>query len=105
MQFVEQMAITTFFWVPSVMTGVANFKILDVLAPASIRKILFAGEVMPTRTLNYWLEQIPQGAVLQIFTDRPRSPWIAPTIPWTVIFRIRNVADRFPLLQHGHSLS
>ncbi len=60
MQFVQQMNITTFFWVPSVMTNVANCKILDSLAPSSLLKILFAGEVMPTKTLNYWRAKYPQ---------------------------------------------
>jgi len=59
MQYVEQTGITTFFWVPSVMTSVANYKILDSLAPRSLRKILFAGEVMPTKTLNYWRGKYP----------------------------------------------
>jgi D-alanine--poly(phosphoribitol) ligase subunit 1 len=67
MQFVEQMGVTTFFWVPSVMTGVANFKILDSLAPASIRKILFAGEVMPTRTLNYWRSKYPNALFSNLY--------------------------------------
>jgi amino acid adenylation domain-containing protein len=67
MQFVDQMGITTFFWVPSVMTNVANFKILDSLAPPSIRKILFAGEVMPTRTLNYWRGKYPNALFSNLY--------------------------------------
>ena len=67
MQFVDQMGITTIFWVPSVMTNVANFKILDSLAPPSIRKILFAGEVMPTRTLNYWRGKYPNALFSNLY--------------------------------------
>ena len=67
MQFVDQKEITTFFWVPSVMTNVANFKILDSLAPPAIRKILFAGEVMPTRTLNYWRGKYPNALFSNLY--------------------------------------
>ncbi len=67
MQFVDRMGITTFFWVPSVMTNVANFKILDSLAPTALRKILFAGEVMPTRTLNYWRSKYPKALFSNLY--------------------------------------
>lgn len=67
MQFVEQRGITTFFWVPSVMTNVANYKILDSLAPPSLRKILFAGEVMPAKTLNYWRSKYPRALFSNLY--------------------------------------
>ena len=67
MQFVDQTGITTFFWVPSVMSSVANFKILDSLAPLSLRKILFAGEVMPARTLNYWRSKYPNALFSNLY--------------------------------------
>lgn len=66
-QFVEQSGITTFFWVPSVMTNVANCKILDSLAPPGLQKILFAGEVMPTKTLNYWRRKYPQALFSNLY--------------------------------------
>ncbi|MGA2243179.1 MAG: amino acid adenylation domain-containing protein [Verrucomicrobiota bacterium] len=67
MQFVERMGVTTFFWVPSVMTNVANCRILDSLAPPSLRKILFAGEVMPTKTLNYWRGKYPHALFSNLY--------------------------------------
>ena len=54
MEYARTAGITTIFWVPSVMTNVANFKILDTPGLPPFQKILFAGEVMPTRTVNYW---------------------------------------------------
>jgi len=67
MQYVQQMGVTTFFWVPSVMTSIANFKILDTLAPESLRKILFAGEVMPVRTVNYWRSKYPHALFSNLY--------------------------------------
>ncbi len=66
MEFVQQAGITTFFWVPSVMTAVANFKILDSVKPP-LKKILFAGEVMPTRTLNYWRRHYPNALFSNLY--------------------------------------
>lgn len=66
-QFVGQMGVTTFFWVPSVLTSVANYRILDTVEPPPLRKILFAGEVMPTRTLNYWRRKYPRALFSNLY--------------------------------------
>lgn len=42
------------FWVPSVLNNVSNFAVFSVLKPTSLSKILFAGEPMPNKHLNYW---------------------------------------------------
>ncbi len=42
------------FWVPSVMVGVTNASALDDVEIPLLRKVLFCGEVMPTKHLNYW---------------------------------------------------
>jgi len=66
MYFVSQSKITLIFWVPSVMISIANFQILEVVKPP-LRKILFAGEVMPTRTLNYWRRVYPQALFSNLY--------------------------------------
>jgi len=66
-EFVRQAGITTIFWVPSVMTSVANFKILEATEPPPLKKILFAGEVMPTRTLNYWRRNYPDALFSNLY--------------------------------------
>jgi amino acid adenylation domain-containing protein len=66
-QYVRQFGITTIFWVPSVLTSVANFKILDVAELPPLQKILFAGEVMPTRTLTYWKQKYPQALFSNLY--------------------------------------
>jgi amino acid adenylation domain-containing protein len=66
-EFVRRAGITTIFWVPSVMTSVANFKILEVTEPPPLKKILFAGEVMPTRTLNYWRRNYPNALFSNLY--------------------------------------
>jgi acyl-coenzyme A synthetase/AMP-(fatty) acid ligase len=49
------------------MASVANFKILETTAPPSLQKILFAGEVMPTRVLNYWRRHYPEALFSNLY--------------------------------------
>jgi amino acid adenylation domain-containing protein len=66
-QYLCRERITTVFWVPSVLTSVANFKILDAAELPPLKKILFAGEVMPTRTLAYWRQKYPQALFSNLY--------------------------------------
>ncbi len=54
LEYVRDKKITSVFWVPSVLINVANTASLDELEGFSLRRILFAGEVMPNKQLNYW---------------------------------------------------
>lgn len=54
---VENYKTTTIFWVPSVMNMVMNTDALKG-KKTSLKKILFAGEVMPVKVLNYWKQHI-----------------------------------------------
>lgn len=51
--------ITFIFWVPFALINVANFKILDSKKPEYLKDVLFAGEVMPNKHLNYWRRCLP----------------------------------------------
>ena len=52
--------INMIFWVPSALGAIANADILSRVPCESLRKIVFAGEVMPNKILNYWRKYIPQ---------------------------------------------
>ncbi|MDR1632726.1 MAG: amino acid adenylation domain-containing protein [Dysgonamonadaceae bacterium] len=47
------------FWVPFVLINVANYNLLEQKKPEYLEKILFAGEVMPNKHLNYWRKNLP----------------------------------------------
>lgn len=59
MEYVTTMKINFIFWVPFVLIHVANQRILDSITESSLTKILFAGEVMPNKQLNYWRQHLP----------------------------------------------
>lgn len=59
--------INTIYWVPSALSIVANLKTLDVILPEHLNKILFAGEVMPTKQLNIWREKLPKALYANLY--------------------------------------
>lgn len=66
-EYMSQNGITMIFWVPSIMTSIANMRILEKIKLPPLRKILFAGEVMPTRTLNYWRNFFPEALFSNLY--------------------------------------
>lgn len=53
-EFINEARINTIYWVPSAMNMIANFKALDEHRLPFLKTVLFAGEAMPTKQLNYW---------------------------------------------------
>ena len=53
-EYLNEKKVNFIFWVPSAMTNVLTFDIFKNVRPKYLNKILFAGEVMPIKTLNYW---------------------------------------------------
>ncbi len=46
-------------WVPSVLCMIANFNTFDKVKPLYLKKVMFLGEVMPTRQFNVWRRALP----------------------------------------------
>ena len=67
MAYVNEMEMNFIFWVPSVLISVANAKILEEINPTSLKKILFAGEVMPNKQLNYWRKSMPNALFANLY--------------------------------------
>ncbi len=59
LEFLKEKKVNTIYWVPSVLCIVANMKALDEIELPDLKKILFAGEVMPVKQLNVWIEHLP----------------------------------------------
>lgn len=67
MEYVAEQNINFIFWVPSVMINVANTRVLDHVRVDCLQKILFAGEVMPNRHLNYWRQCLPDALYANLY--------------------------------------
>ena len=59
--------VNTIFWVPSALVGVANSGALDKIALKNIEKVLFCGEVMPTKQLNDWIRHYPDALYANLY--------------------------------------
>jgi len=57
LEYLNDKAITTIFWVPSLLVNIANLKLLDQFQLPYLKNVLFAGEVMPAKTIKYWLDK------------------------------------------------
>lgn len=59
--------ISFIFFVPSVLTQVSSYNLLDGKSLPFLKKILFAGETMPCKTLNYWRKFIPHALFSNLY--------------------------------------
>lgn len=67
LQFMAERNVNTIYWVPSALSIVANWKALDYVPVPTLKKILFAGETMPTKILNDWIKHIPDALYANLF--------------------------------------
>lgn len=63
----NQFKVNTIYWVPSAMSIVANFNTFESALPKYLKTILFAGEVMPIKVLNYWKKFLPEALYANLF--------------------------------------
>lgn len=66
-EFMNERRVNTIYWVPSALSVAAKLKVLDYLRPAYLKKVLFAGEVMPVKPLNYWRKNLPDALFANLF--------------------------------------
>ena len=58
-EYLKEKEINTIYWVPSALCIVANLGALKDIDLPDMKKILFAGEVMPVKQLNMWRKALP----------------------------------------------
>lgn len=66
-RYLDEAGINTIFWVPSALVLIANSGALDTDCPSRLEKILFCGEVMPTKQLNIWRRAIPHAVYANLY--------------------------------------
>ena len=59
LEFLNEKKVNTIYWVPSALCIVANFGTLEEIKLEYLKKVMFAGEVMPVKQLNMWIEKLP----------------------------------------------
>jgi amino acid adenylation domain-containing protein len=67
LDFMTAQAVSFIFWVPTIMVNIANQDLLAKWKLAALKKIFFAGEVFPTRHLNYWRRHLPGAQFVNLY--------------------------------------
>ena len=67
LEYIRDNSINMVFWVPSVLCMVANFDVLEACDVSCLKKILFAGEVMPNKQLNVWRRALPKALFANLY--------------------------------------
>ena len=67
LEFLNERRVNTIYWVPSALCIIANWRVLDYGELKFIKKVLFAGEVMTARQLNYWIKKLEGALFANLF--------------------------------------
>ena len=67
-EFLVEHGINTLVWAVSAMRIVSDFKAFGAVEKLpDLRYVMFSGEVMPIKALNYWIENIPQAMYVNLY--------------------------------------
>ncbi len=66
-EFLNERKVNMLYWVPSALCIIANTKLFDYAKPEYIEKVVFIGEVMPNKQLNYWRRNLPNVMYANLF--------------------------------------
>lgn len=66
-EFLTAHPINFIFWVPTIMVNIANLNLLAKQDISRIHKVLFIGEVFPTKHLNYWRRHLPDAMFVNLY--------------------------------------
>lgn len=67
LDFICEHQVSIMIWAVSALCLITTFHGLDYKVPTSIRKILFSGEVMPTKHLNDWMTHLPNTEFVNLY--------------------------------------
>ena len=59
--------ITVIIWAVSAMCVVSELRVFELISPQTLKKILFSGEVMPVKMLNFWIKYLPDAMFVNLY--------------------------------------
>lgn len=65
--YLKENKVTVCIWAVSALSILATVKALDKEVPENLKKIMFSGEVMPVKVLNYWREHLPKAMYVNLY--------------------------------------
>ena len=67
LDFLEERKVTNLTWAVSALTVVSLMNGLSYKVPPAVRRIMFSGETMPIRHLNYWRQYYPDALFVNLY--------------------------------------
>lgn len=68
LEYLKDIKVSTIFWVPTELMMVARLKALKKVDMTNvIKRVLFCGEVMPNKELNFWREYLPNAVYSNLY--------------------------------------
>ena len=67
LEYIRDKNVNTIFWVPTVLCRIADLGLLDKCDVNCLQKVIFAGEVMPTKQLNVWRKRLPNAIFANLY--------------------------------------
>lgn len=65
--YLNEKSITYISWVPSALSLIAQMKAFSYVKPQKLRRVFFVGEVMPVKSLNYWIKNLPNVTFVNLY--------------------------------------
>lgn len=59
--------VSTVIWAVSALSVLSAMRVLDKGTPQYLKKIMFSGEVMPVKVLNYWRKHLPEAMFVNLY--------------------------------------
>lgn len=59
--------ITTVIWATTALCIVANLRAMKKILPQYLKRVMFSGEVMPIKVLNYWCTNLPEVQYVNLY--------------------------------------
>lgn len=66
-EYLNEKRITVAFWAVAALRVVANLKGMKRIQPKTLKKVLFSGEAMPVKILNYWRDNLPETLFVNLY--------------------------------------
>ena len=66
-EFLNENRVNTLIWATSVLRIIKSLNVFKSIKPKYLKYVMFSGEVMPNKTLNYWRESLPEVTYVNLY--------------------------------------
>ncbi len=67
LDYIRNNSIDTLIWAVSALRIISDFEALDGIEPLPLKNVMFSGEVMPAKSLNYWKKHLPDVRYVNLY--------------------------------------